>query len=81
MKKCASIARFVDLEDGHLYTPGDPFPYDGRELPAERISELSGTQNKAGFALIKVVETPNEEKPVEKAETPKKVVRSRKKTT
>ena len=81
MKKCESIARFVDLEDGHLYNPGDPFPYDGRELPAERIAELCGTQNKAGFALIKVVETPNEEKPVEKAETPKKVVRSRKKTT
>lgn len=81
MKKCASIARWVDLEDGHLYNPGDPFPYDERDISDERITELAGTQNKAGFALIQVVETPNEEKPVEKAETPKKVVRSRKKTT
>ena len=76
-----STARWVDLEDGHLYNPGDRFPYDGHELPANRLKELSGTQNKAGFAVIRLVEAPNDEKPVEEPEAPKKVARGRKKAT
>ena len=67
-----SLVFWRDLTDGHLYKAGDQFPYDGREISEERIEQLSGKQNKAGFALIKVAlpfeETPTtEEKPVKKA--------------
>ena len=74
-----SIARWRDLEDGHLYKTGDPFPHNGRDISKGRIAELSGTQNKAGFALIKAIEIPDEVKPVENTETPKKGGRGRKK--
>lgn len=71
-----SIVKWRDLTDGHLYNAGDPFPYDGREIPKERIEELSGKRNMAGFALIEIepeeAQAP-EEKPVKKA------TRSRKK--
>lgn len=76
-----SIATWRDLEDGHLYNPGDKFPFDGREIPDDRISALSGTQNKAGFALIQAVESMNEEKPVKEPEAAKKPVKGRKKAT
>ena len=77
MYKC--IERWRDLEDGHLYDMGDEYPYDGREVSAERIADLSSKQNKAGFALIKAVEIPVEEKPIVKEETPKNPTRGRKK--
>lgn len=51
-----SITLWRDLTDGHLYNAGDPFPWDGRTIPDERIEQLSTPQNKAGFALIKAVE-------------------------
>ena len=76
-----SIARWRDLEDGYLYNVGDKFPHDGREISPARIAELSGTQNKAGFALIRRCAIQNEEKPVQEAEEPKKPIRGRKKTT
>ena len=66
--------------NGHLYNPGDPFPYDAREIPANRIAELSGSQNKAGFALIKAVEEEKPEPIKEQEEAPKKTTKSRKKT-
>lgn len=72
------ISRFRDLEDGHLYEKGEPFPHDGRVIPAERIAALSTTQNKAGFTLIKAVAVKVEEEPVKKVEQAKKPVRSRK---
>ena len=81
MKKAISIARWRDLEDGHLYNPGDAFPHDGREISEERYAELSDTRNKAGFALIKATEAPNEEKVAEAAASQKKTTKSRKKTT
>lgn len=74
-----SIARWRDLEDGHLYQVGDPFPHDGRGISKERIAELISTQNKAGFAVIKAVEKPKEEIPKETEDAPKKATRSRKK--
>lgn len=74
-----ALRKWRDLEDNHLYEIGDVYPHDGREISEERIAELSGTQNKAGFALIKAQEIVVEEKPVQKAEQPKKAVRSRKK--
>ena len=72
-----SIAVWRDLTDGHLYRAGDAFPHDGREISEARIRELSGSQNKAGSALIKAEvekESRREEEP------PKKAVRTRKKT-
>lgn len=74
-----SIVRWRDLEDKHLYEAGDAFPHDGRDIPPERIAELSGTQNKAGFALIEAVHVPDEGNPIQKAKTPRKGTRSQKK--
>lgn len=76
-----SIATWCDLEDNHLYRDGEKYPHDGREISPERIAELSGTQNKAGFALIRQCAIQNEEKPIQEAEEPKKPIRGRKKTT
>ena len=74
-----STATWRDLSDQHLYAAGDVFPHDGREIPAERLAYLAGTQNKAGFAVIKAVDTPVEENPKATAGTAKKATRSRKK--
>lgn len=63
-----SIVQWRDLEDGHLYSIGESYPHDGREVSEERLAELSGTQNKAGFALIKAVEEKVAQEPTE---TPK----------
>ena len=76
-----SVRKWRDYEDGHLYNAGDPFPHDGRVISDSRVAELSGTQNKAGFALIRPCAVPNEEIPAETAEQPKKATRSRKKAT
>ena len=80
-----------DLESGHLYQAGDPFPYDGQTVSDERITALSTAQNKAGLALIKAVEEPDSgivkeeakpaeiaEKTVEKADSEKKPTTARK---
>ena len=76
-----SKIQWRDLEDGHLYNAGEPFPHDGREIPAERIETLTGTQNKAGFAVIQAVDEPEVQKPVEQSTPPKKAVRRAKKAT
>ena len=60
-----SITDWRDLEDKHLYHKGDKYPHNGREVSKERIAELCGTQNKAGFAVIKALEAPVEEIPTE----------------
>lgn len=75
-----SIKEWRDLEDKHLYNAGDKYPHDGRKISPERIAELSGTQNKAGFALIRPCATPNRETSVEEPAEPKKPSRGRKKT-
>lgn len=56
MKKYISLITWVDLEDGHEYLPGEEFPHDGREIPEERINELSSTENAIGIPVIKVEE-------------------------
>lgn len=47
-----SLTRWVDADDGHLYDTGDEYPFDGRDIPDDRIKELSTAMNKAGFPLI-----------------------------
>ena len=54
---CQALCDFRDLEDGHLYRAGEPFPHDGRTVDQMRIKELSGSVNKAGKPLIFVNET------------------------
>lgn len=50
------IKRFVDLQDNnHLYEVGDVFPRQGKVVTDERLSELSGPDNKQHTPLIKEV--------------------------
>ena len=79
--KYVSVSYWRDLQDGHIYDVGNVFPHDGREIPENRIAELMSPQNKAGFAVIKAANEPNEGKPVVKAEEPKKPVSVAKKAT
>ena len=53
--KYQSIYEWRDLEDGHLYGVGEVYPFDGREVSAERIAVLSGAHNKAGCVLIEAI--------------------------
>ena len=64
MKKCISLMTWVDQKDGHEYHEGEPFPHDGREIPEDRIRQLSTSDNKIGRPVIIVTE---EEKPGKKA--------------
>ena len=60
---------FTDMQDNdYAYNAGDTFPRDGMAVTADRIKELSGTQNKRGIALIEEVRGA-EKKPVKVEET------------
>lgn len=51
------IKFFHDLQDnGYPYNAGDIFPRSGMTVPAERIAELAGKDNKQGVPLIREVE-------------------------
>lgn len=47
-----SLSTWVDMEDGHEYHEGEPFPHDGREVPADRIDSLMTAMNGTGMPLI-----------------------------
>jgi len=58
------VVSFMDLTDYqesksgkiyHSYNVGDAFPRAGKEASDERITELSGTENKRGVPLIEMV--------------------------
>lgn len=52
------ISDFVDLvDDNYRYSKGDAYPRDGVKASKERIAELAGCENKAGFPLIAETET------------------------
>lgn len=56
MAKYRVIEFFTDLQDNdYPYNAGDVFPRKGKSVTADRIAELSGTQNKRGVALIEEV--------------------------
>lgn len=61
------IKFFTDLQDNDFpYEVGDPFPRKGLEVSEDRLTELSGSDNKQGQPLIeKVAEAPK--KPAKKA--------------
>ena len=77
MKKYFSAAEWRDLEDGHLYREGEPFPFDGRDVPAERLEALESGRNRAGLRLIRADEV-QDEKEAPKKEAPETAVKPRK---
>ena len=67
-----SLCEWRDLQDGHLYQAGEPFPHDGRRIAAERIEMLINGKNRASKPLVKEV------KETADAEAPQKPKRTRK---
>lgn len=64
------IEFFTDLHDmDHEYHVGDIFPRDGISVSAERIAELSGSENKRNMPLIE--EVAEEKKATRKRKTKK----------
>lgn len=53
--------KFKDLSDNHIYSYGDIFPYDNREIDKKRIDELSSKNNKIGVSLIQYIDDENQE--------------------
>jgi len=65
-----SLAKWRDLTDGHLYAEGDQFPFDGREISAERLAELETGRNRAGLRLIQAIDAGMEQAQGLKEEAP-----------
>ena len=76
-----SCANWRDLTDGHLYREGEKFPFDGREIPADRLEELKNGRNRAGLRLIMATAEKNEPEEARTEETPKKAGNGRKRAT
>lgn len=50
------ISFFTDLQDNeHPYEEGNTYPREGVSISAERIAELSGSDNRQGRPLIQEV--------------------------
>lgn len=79
--KYISAGVWRDLTDGHLYREGEPFPFDGREIPKGRLDELENGRNRAGLRLIRAVQDKNEPEEARKEEAPKKAAEGRKTAT
>ena len=56
MKKYISLMTWVDQTDGHEYHEGESFPHDGKEIPEDRIKDLSTDSNQIGRPVISVEE-------------------------
>ena len=78
MRKYFSLMEWRDNSDGHLYREGEPFPFDGREIPEERLDSLESGHNRAGLRLIRAEEVQDEPKEAPKEEAPKKAAAGRK---
>ena len=81
MRKYFSLMEWRDNSDGHLYREGEPFPFDGREIDADRLESLTSGRNRAGLRLIRAVEVPDEPAEAPKEEAPKKAPEGRKTAT
>lgn len=47
------LTRFADLQDGkRIYEAGERFPRPGFSVSEERLTELAGSDNRAGHPLI-----------------------------
>ena len=76
MTKYISVRIWRDLTDKHLYREGEPFPFDGREVPEARLTELETGRNRAGLAMIQRIITEDEpEHAPEPAQEPEKEVK------
>ena len=76
--KYISTVTWRDNTDGHLYREGEPFPFDGREIQADRLESLESGRNRAGLRLIRADESRNEPEEARKEEAPKKASGGRK---
>lgn len=81
MTKYFSTAEWRDNTDGHLYHEGEPFPFDGREIPKERLEALESGRNRAGLRLIRAVEVQDEPEEAPKKEAPEGAKKPRKTAT
>lgn len=61
-----------DLTDGHLYREGEPFPFDGREVPVERLAELETGRNQAKMSLIRAADADMGQEQGRKKEAPER---------
>lgn len=77
--KYISTVTWRDNTDGHLYREGEPFPFDGREIPKDRLEALENGRNRAGLRLIRACEVQDEPEEAPKAEAPKKAAEGPKK--
>ena len=77
-KAYISLTEWRDNTDGHLYREGEPFPFDGREIPEERLEALESGHNRAGLRLIQAEETQDGPEEVRNEEAPKKAPEGRK---
>ena len=58
MKTYTVIKEFYDAQDDNrLYKPGDVYPREGAEVSAERIKELSTSDNACKTPLIEEVKS------------------------
>ena len=80
MKKFISCCCWRDLTDKHLYREGDPFPFDGRDVSADRLEALESGRNLAGLPVIRAVESLDEEAEAAKAEEPEEAKKPAKRT-
>ena len=76
-----SLREWRDNTDGHLYAEWEPFPFDGREIPKDRLDALESGRNRAGLRLIRAVEVQDEPEEARKEEAPKKASEGRKTAT
>lgn len=76
--KFISLEDWRDNSDGHLYSKGEPFPFDGREIAPERLSELESGRNRAGLRLIQAIEAKAEPTQAQKEKAPEKASEGRK---
>ena len=71
MKYISTVTR-RDNTDGHLYHEGEPFPFDGREIPKDRLDALESGRNRAGLRLIRACEVQDEPEEARTEEVPGK---------
>lgn len=76
--KYISTVTWRDNTDGHLYREGELFPFDGREIPKDRMEALESGRNRAGLRLIRAVEVQGKPKEARKEEAPEKATEGRK---
>ena len=77
MRKYVSTTEWRDNTDMHLYREGEVFPFDGREIDAERLEALESGRNRAGLRLIAPCEVKVEREEAQTEEAPEQAVKAR----